>query len=58
VSFFKGEGFDHVKVNLVEHLPPSIVKDKPHTFDEGYLSRLYRFVQLVFSMAPLSGLKI
>ena len=42
-------------MNLVEHLPPNIIKGEPFTFDKGYLSNWYRFAQLVLSLPPFCG---
>jgi len=33
----EGYGLDCAKVNLVDHLQLSIVKDKPYAFNDGYL---------------------
>jgi len=52
---FDDQGFDQVKVDLVEHITPSIVKDVPYTFDEGSLSYCYKFVTLMLPMPPLCG---
>jgi len=46
------EGLDHTKV---EYLPPSIVKGEHYTIDEGALSDLCRFLTLMMSMPPRSG---
>ena len=41
----------------VKSLPRSIVKSEPYAIDEGYLSDLYRFVSLMISMPPMSGVE-
>jgi len=53
-DLFEGHGLDSVKV---KPLPLSIVKDEPYTVDEGYLSYCCRFLTLMLSMPPLSGVK-
>ena len=45
-------------MDLVKHLSPSIIKDKPYTFDEGYLSTFCRFEQLMLCLPPLHGFEI
>lgn len=42
--FFKGQGLDSLKVDLVKHLQPSIIKNEPYAFDKVCLSYFYRFV--------------
>ena len=39
-------------MDLVEHWPPSIVKDKVYTFNEDYLSHFCSFMRLMLSMPP------
>jgi len=48
--FIKGHILDYAKMDLVENLLPSIVKDKPCAYNEHYFSDYYRFsrVLLVF----------
>ena len=41
----------------VESMPPSIVNGEPCAIDEGYLSDLCRFMTLMMSMAPISGVQ-
>ena len=36
-------GLGYCAVDLVNDLPPSIVKDKPYDFSEGYLCDYHRF---------------
>ena len=36
-------------------MPCSIIKDKPYTVDEGYLSAYCRFITLWMSIPPMSG---
>lgn len=43
-KFTTSHELDCVKVDLVDDLGPSILKDKPYTFNESYLSDYYRFV--------------
>jgi len=50
---FEGHRLDCVKVNLVENLPPNIVKDEPYAFDESYLSNWCSFVQMMLSIPSL-----
>jgi len=54
---FERKGLNSVKVNLVEHLPPNIVQDKPYAFEDIYLSNCYRFAQLMIYM-PSDGVDI
>ena len=53
-DLFEGQGLDSVNVKL---LPLSLVKDKHYSFDECYLSYYCRFMTLLVSMHPLSGVK-
>jgi len=53
-DLFKGQGLDSMNV---EPLPLSIVRDKPYAIDEGYLSYCYKFMILMLSMPPLSGVE-
>ena len=55
---FKGQGLDHVNMDLVEPLPPDIVKDEPNAFNEDYLSHCCRFTQSIVSLPPLSCFEI
>ena len=41
----KVHGLDCAKVDLVNNFSSSIVKDKPYSFHEGYLSDYCRFLQ-------------
>ena len=50
----EGHGVDYVKLDLVDNLPPSIVKEEPYAFDEGYSSDCYRLVRVLLSL-PLLG---
>ena len=50
-----GYGLDWATMDLVDSLPPSIVKDKPYTFNESYLSDYYTFTQMLLSFPPVSG---
>jgi len=52
------QGLNNVRVKMVEHSPPSIVKDESYAFDEVYLSHYCRFTQLVWFMPPLGGVEI
>jgi len=36
-------------------MPPGIAKGEPYAVDEGYLSDLHRFITLMMSMPPMSG---
>jgi len=51
-DLFESQELDSVNV---EPLPLSIIKEKPHSFYEGYLSYYHRYITLPLAMAPLSG---
>ena len=55
---FEGQRLDHVKVDLVKHMPLRIVKDMPYAFNEGYLTYYCTFMTLMLSMPPFKVLQL
>ena len=54
----EGHGLDCARVDLIKNLPPSAVKDEPHTIGKGYLSDCCRFTRVLLSLAALGMLRM